>query len=72
MIKLTKLNDEIIVVNSDKIQSIEMIPESKVILTNKEFFVVKEKPEDIIEKIINYSAMVATQSRKIIVETRAE
>ncbi len=70
MIKLTKLNDEVIVVNSDKIQSIEMIPESKVILTNKEFFVVKEKPEDIIEKIINYDALVATKTRKIIVETR--
>ena len=69
MIKLTKLNNEIFVVNCSQIQSIEIIPESKVILMNKEFFVVKESADEIIKKVIEFNALVYDQHKVIKVES---
>lgn len=69
MIKLTKLNNEIFVVNCSQIQSIEIIPESKVILMNKEFFVVKESADEIIQKVIEFNALVYDQHKVIKVES---
>lgn len=69
MIKLTKLNNEVFVVNSSQIQSIEIIPESKVILMNKEFFVVKESADEIIKKVIEFNALVYDQHKVIKVES---
>ncbi|MGE4213253.1 MAG: flagellar FlbD family protein [Anaerotignaceae bacterium] len=56
MIKLTKLNGEIFILNCIQIEVIESIPESKVILMNKEFFIVRESPEEIIDKVMEYFA----------------
>ena len=67
MIKLTKLNDEKIVLNSNQIACIEMIPESKVIMTNREFHIVKESVDEIIDKIISYNAKIYNFHKKIIV-----
>ena len=63
MIYLTKINGEQFLVNCDQIGTIESIPESKVVMMNKEYFIVKEKPQEIIDKIIDYRAMLA---RKIV------
>lgn len=69
MIKLTKLNNDVIVINCQQIQSIEVIPESKIVLMNKEFFVVKESTDEIIDKIIEFDAKLASRSRKVLLET---
>lgn len=58
MIKLTKLNNEEFIVNSNQIQMIELIPESKIVLMNREFFVVRESEKEIIDKIIRYNAEI--------------
>lgn len=58
MIKLTKLNGEIFVLNCNQIEVIESIPESKVILINKEFFIVRESPEEIINKVMEYFSKI--------------
>ncbi|MEA5083814.1 MAG: flagellar FlbD family protein [Lachnospiraceae bacterium] len=58
MIKLTKLNGEIFILNCVQIEVIESIPESKVILMNKEFFIVRESPEEIIDKVMEYFAKI--------------
>lgn len=55
MIMLTKLNDVKIVLNCAQIESVELIPESKVVMMNGKFFIVKESAEDIIEKTIEYN-----------------
>lgn len=62
MITLTKLNDEPFVLNDSQIQTINMIPESKIVLMNKEFFVVQESPEEIIQKIVDYQARIFARS----------
>ncbi len=58
MIKLTKLNREPFVINESQIECIESIPDTKVIMMNKEFFLVKETPDEIIEKTINFKARI--------------
>mgnify|MGYP000294792253 CR=1 FL=1 len=72
MITLTKLNKEEFVVNSSQIQMIEMIPESKVVLMNKEFFVVRESAEEIIQKVIAYQASILAASGIMVVKQQKE
>ncbi len=55
MIMLTKLNDQEIVLNCAQIESVEVIPESKVVMMNGKFFIVKESAEEIIQKTIEYN-----------------
>jgi flagellar protein FlbD len=59
MIKLTRLNGIEFLLNHTQIQIIESIPESKVVLTNKDYYIVNESFEEIIDKIIEFDARVA-------------
>lgn len=67
MIKLTKLNNEEFVLNSCQIECIELIPESKVILMNRDFYIVKESSDEIINRIIEYNAKVYALHKQITV-----
>ena len=53
MIKLTKLNKEPFIINCGQIERIELIPESKIIMMNKDYYVVRESAEEIVQKIMN-------------------
>lgn len=55
MIKLTKLNNEIFIINCNQIMTIDIIPESKITLMNKEHFIVKESVDEIIDKVVAYN-----------------
>ncbi len=50
MIKLTKINGDILVINLDQVESIESIPESKIRMMNGRCHVVSESVDEIIEK----------------------
>ncbi|WP_122643834.1 flagellar FlbD family protein [Luxibacter massiliensis] len=58
MIMLTKLNNEKIVLNSAQIEMVELIPESKIVMMNGKFYIVKETAEEIIEKTIEYNGKI--------------
>ncbi|MCS7231488.1 MAG: flagellar FlbD family protein [Elusimicrobiota bacterium] len=58
MIKLHKLNGQEIVLNLELIESIEAIPETKIILTTGNQYIVKETIDEIIEKISEYKAKI--------------
>ena len=64
MITLTKVNNERIVLNSRQIELIETIPESKVIMMNGRFHIVKQSVEEIIEKTIEYNSKIVEYSRR--------
>ena len=64
MITLTKVNNERIVLNSRQIELIETIPESKVVMMNGRFHIVKESVEEIIEKTIEYNSKIVEYSRR--------
>ena len=66
MIKLTKIKSkEQILVNHNQIQHIEFIPETKVVMMNRDYYLVEETGEDIIQKIAEYTAKVMDIHREI-------
>ena len=70
MIVLTKRNNERFLLNHNQIESIEMIPESKIVMMNRDYFIVKEDPETIIKRIQDYNAKVQDVHRAITIEDR--
>ena len=72
MIKLTKLNNAEFVLNSQHIQVIESIPETKVDLTNKDYYIVKEKKEEVVEKIIEFNARVCKFFKEVVIKEYEE
>ncbi len=52
MIKLTRLNNDPIIINADLIQSIEETPDTVITLTRGIKYVVREKPAEVVEKVI--------------------
>jgi len=65
MIKLTRLNDKIIYQNPDLIDSVETHPDTTITLTNGNKFSVKEKPEQIIQEIIDFRAKIISEANKV-------
>lgn len=58
MINLTYLNGITFALNSNLIETIENIPETKVTLTTGKYFLVSELREDIIQDIIVYNRKI--------------
>lgn len=65
MIKLTKLNNAEIVLNEEQIEYIEIIPESKVIMMNGKFHIVKESADEIIQRVIAFRKEIRPFEEKI-------
>ncbi len=61
MIKLTRLNSSEIIVNSDLIEFIELTPDTIISLTTGEKILVKEKADEIINKIVEYKKLVLSR-----------
>ena len=70
MIVLTNRNGERFLLNHNQIQCIEMIPESKIVMMNRDYFIVKESPEQIIKRISEYNAKIQDVHRVLTVEDR--
>jgi flagellar protein FlbD len=60
MIYLTRLNHQSLVVNSDLIKFIENAPDTVLTLTNGEKIVVREKPEEVVQRIISFRRSVSS------------
>lgn len=58
MVKLTKLNGEPIVINSEQIEFIEAIPESKVMMVDGRYYLVAEDLDQIVKKVVEYNAEI--------------
>ena len=67
MIALTKRNHEKFLVNHLQIECIESIPESKIVMMNHDYYLVRESAEEIIDKIAEYNAKVMDIHREITV-----
>jgi flagellar protein FlbD len=65
MIELTSLNGSFFVLNSNLIETIETIPETKVTLTNGKYFLVGEQKEEIVQKIISYNRQIFIDTVKL-------
>ncbi len=67
MIVLTKMSREKFLVNHNQIECIEAIPESKIVMMNHDFYIVRETAEEIVQKIAEYNAKVMDIRREILV-----
>ena len=65
MIALTKINGEIIVINSKQIEHIDVIPESKITMMNGKYYIVRESVEEIIHKEIQFNRQIADGITKV-------
>lgn len=68
MIKLTKINGEEVLVNVNQIQTVEVIPESKVVFVNREYILVQESPEEIVDLIIDFNAKIYGYHKTLLIE----
>ncbi|MEG1895927.1 MAG: flagellar FlbD family protein [Oscillospiraceae bacterium] len=66
MIKLTKISGEEFVINDERIQIIEVIPESKIVMHDGSFYIVKESVDEIISRAIEFKARVRAFEKNVI------
>ena len=65
MIELMKMNGERFLINHNQIECIELIPESKIVMMNHDYYIVRNTVEDIIRKIADYNAKTLDIHRAI-------
>ena len=70
MIVLRKMNNEKFLINHNRIECIELIPECKVVMMNHDYYLVQDTAEEIIQKIAEYNAKVQDIHREISVIDR--
>ncbi|MCI2106716.1 MAG: flagellar FlbD family protein [Intestinimonas sp.] len=72
MIELTKMNHDKFLINYLQIECIELIPETKVVMMNHSYYLVRESADEIVQKIAAYTAKVADIHREILVKCQNE
>ena len=58
MIQLTRLNQVPLVVNADLIEHLEMTPDTLIVLTTGQKILVRETPNEIIDKVVRFRRSV--------------
>ncbi|MGL4791401.1 MAG: flagellar FlbD family protein [Anaerotignaceae bacterium] len=66
MIRVTKLNGEKFILNCSHIITIEEIPESKITLADRSFFIVTEKTDVIVSMIVDYYARIEALHKHLV------
>jgi flagellar protein FlbD len=64
MIKLTRLNREPLVLNSDLIEYVEAIPDTVITMTTGEKLRVNETADEVIERVIEFRRAISEGSRR--------
>jgi flagellar protein FlbD len=62
MIKVTRLNDAVMVINVEKIQSLQSTPDTVITFTNHDKIMVKEPMEEVSQRIVEYRRTVNSAS----------
>ncbi len=58
MIWLTRLNGDRFVLNADHIETIESNPDTTILLTNGDKYIVAESVEEVIDRVIEYKRRI--------------
>jgi flagellar protein FlbD len=64
MIKVTRLNDSVILLNVEKIQSVQATPDTVITFTNHDKIMVKEPVEIVSQRIVEYQRAIKQSSAK--------
>ena len=62
MIKVTRLNDSVMVINVEKIQSLQATPDTVITFSNHDKIMVKEPVEEISQRIVDYRRAINANS----------
>lgn len=54
MIKLTRLNGKMFVVNAELIRTVEALPDTTITLINGDHLIVRETMDDVVDKTVDY------------------
>lgn len=65
MIKLSRLNGDVFILNANLIETIEGNPDTVISLTTGHKHVVRETVDEVIEKFIRYNAEIQTVTKVI-------
>lgn len=60
MIKVTRLNREVVFVNADLIEYVETTPDTVISLTTGEKFMVLESPDQVVDLVVDYGRRIHT------------
>jgi flagellar protein FlbD len=66
------MNHDKFLINYLQIECIELIPETKVVMMNHSYYLVRESADEIVQKIAAYTAKVADIHREILVKCQNE
>ena len=66
MIKVTRLNDSVMVINVEKIQSLQATPDTVITFSNHDKIMVKEPVEEISQRIVDYRRAINANSADVI------
>ncbi len=58
MISVTRFNGSKLYINAELIQTVEGTPDTVITLTNKVVIIVKDKPEEVVDRMIAYQREV--------------
>ena len=58
MIKVTRLNGKMYYINPHQIESIEIHPDTTMLMLSGKYVVVKEEVEDVINRIVEYRSRI--------------
>lgn len=58
MIFVTKMNNEVVLLNNDLIETIEETPDTVVTLTTGKKFIIKESSKEILQKVIEFKMKI--------------
>jgi flagellar protein FlbD len=72
MIQLTRLNNHALIVNCDLIKFVESAPDTVLTLVSGEKIVVREAPQEVLERIMRFRRLVAEACPPEIVERGPE
>ena len=61
MITLTKLNDTQFVLNAELIKTVEETPDTVITITTGNKYIVNEKAEEVVDKVIQYKRDIFTK-----------
>jgi flagellar protein FlbD len=72
MIYLTRLNRAPLIVNSDLIEHIEVTPDTVVVLTSGEKYLVLEPPDEVVERVIQFRRAVLSREPASLTQNSAK
>ena len=58
MIRVTKLNGEVFLLNEEQVKYISFIPETKIFMMSDDYYLVKESGEEVLRLIVDFKRKI--------------